>query len=65
VIEKLTAHYKPKLLKIAECFHFYKRNQQQSEQVADFIAELKRLAVNCGFGSFLDEALCDRLMCGI
>ena len=65
VIEKLTAHYKPKPLKIAERFRFYKRNQQQGEQVADYVAELRRLAVNCGFGNFIDEVLCDRLVCGI
>jgi len=35
VIEKLTAHYKPKPLKIAQRFRFYKRNQQQSERVAE------------------------------
>jgi len=62
VIEKL---YKPKPLKIVERFRFYKRNQQQGERVADYVAELRRLAVNCEFGNFLDKALCDRLVCGI
>ena len=52
---------KPKLLKIAEHFRFYKRNQQQGEHVTDYVAELRRLAVNCEFGNFLDEALCDCL----
>ena len=59
VIEKLTAHYKPKPLKLAECFCFY---QQHGEHVIDYVAEL---AVNCEFGNFLDEAPCDRLMCDI
>ena len=65
VIEKLTAHYKPKPLKIAEHFCFYKRNQQQGERATDYVAELRRLAVNCKFGKFLDEALYDCLVCGI
>jgi len=65
VIEKLTAHFKPKPLKIAERFSFYNRNQQQGERVADYVAEFRRLAVNCEFGNFLNEALCDHLVCGI
>ena len=35
------------------------------ESVADFVAELRRLARNCQFGDFLDEALRDRLVCGL
>jgi len=29
------------------------------------VAELRRLAFNFEFGNFLDEALCDCLVCGI
>jgi len=65
LIEKPTAHYKPKLLKIAEHFFVYKRNQQPGEHVADYVAELRRLTVNCEFTNFLDEILCDRLVYGI
>lgn len=65
VIEKLTSHFKPKKLKIAECFRFYKRNQLKSESVADYLAELRRLALTCEFDNFLDEALCDRFVCGL
>jgi len=52
-------------LNIAERFRFYKGNQQQGKRVADCEAELRRLAINCKFGNFLNEALCDRLVCGI
>ena len=65
VIEKLTAHYKPKLLKIAKRFHFYKRNQQQGEHLADYVAELRWLAVSCKFGNFLNEVFCDLVVGGI
>ena len=65
VIEKLTSHFKPKALKIAERFRFYKRNQLRAESVADYLAELRRLALTCEFADFLDEALCDRLVCGL
>ena len=65
VVEKLTSHFKPKKLKIAERFRSYKRNQPKSENVADYLAELRRLALTCEFNNFLDEALCDRFVCGL
>ena len=61
----LQEHFKPRPIKIAERFRFYKRNQQPSETVATYLAELRRLASTCEFGEFLYEALCDRLVCGL
>eukprot|EP00731_Ephydatia_muelleri_P004078 Em0002g254a len=61
VTEVLIRHFEPKLIVIAERFSFYRRSQLVGESVADFVAELRRLARNCQFGDFLDEALRDRL----
>jgi hypothetical protein len=36
--------------------------QKESETIADFI---KALAENCDFGEFINEALRDRLVCGL
>ena len=33
--------------------------------MAQFVAELRRLATHCNFGGYLDEALRDRLVCGL
>ena len=33
--------------------------------MAEYVAELRRLATHCQFGNYLDEALRDRLVCGI
>ena len=33
--------------------------------MADYIAELRRLATTCEFGAFLDDALRDKLVCGL
>ena len=55
----LQDHFKPRLIKIAERFRFYKRHQQPSETVTTYLAELRRLASTCEFGEFLNEALCD------
>ena len=51
--------------KIAERFRFYSRQQQSEETVAEYLAELGKLAINCEFGDFLEDALCDRLVCGL
>jgi len=51
-------------LEIAEPFRFYKRNQR-GETVLAYIAELKKLATHCNFGVNLNEALRDKLVCGL
>ena len=53
----LKAHFKPKPIVIAERFHFHQRNQGLNESVAEYIAELRRLALHCEFGEFLKDAL--------
>ncbi len=65
VKEKLTDHLKPKPIKIAERCRFYKRQQKQNEKMADYMAELRRLATTCEFGTFLDEALREKFVCGL
>lgn len=65
LVTALKGHYEPKPLVIAERFQFYKRCQQSGETIADFVADLRKLAVHCDFGTFLDQALRDRLVCGL
>lgn len=43
---------------------FNKAEQQPNESISDFVARLKELSIHCGFAD-LDDALCDRLVCGI
>ena len=62
LIKVLKNHYDPKPIIVAERYHFHLRNQSSTETVADYIAELPRLATSCEFGSFLDEALRDRFV---
>ena len=61
--EVLIGHYSPKPILIAERFKFHRRNQLESELVAQFVVELKRLALKCEFWVFLEKALRDRLVC--
>ena len=65
LFKKLKEHYEPKLLVIAERFYFHIRGQGANKTIAEYIAELWRLATNCEFGEYLNDALRDRLVCGL
>ena len=63
--DTLKKHFSPQPIKIAERYRFYNRKQAEGESAADYLAQLLQLASTCQFGVFLDEALCDRLVCGV
>jgi len=65
LIVQLKTHFEPKPVIIAERFHFYRRSQAPAESIAAFVADLRKLAITCKFGAFLDEALRDRLVCEV
>ena len=65
LVEILNNHLYPKPLVIAERFNFHNRFRNDSESVADFAAQLKKFSAHCEFGTFLDEALRDRFVCGL
>ena len=65
LFQKLKEHYEPKLLVIAERFYSHRRDQGTNESIAKYIAELRRLATNCEFSKYLNDALRDRLVCGL
>ena len=58
-------HYEPKRATIAERFHFHKREQAAGELFVEFEAALRKLAIHCAFGEYLEQALRDRLVCGL
>ena len=59
----LTAHFQPKPVLIAERFHFHRCDQAASDSFA--AVELWRLSTHCVFGELLENALHDRLVCGM
>ena len=61
----LKEHFDPKPLVIGERFQFYKRSQKPGETVAEFQADLRKLSIRCEFGTFLDQAIRDRFVCGV
>ncbi|XP_064485234.1 uncharacterized protein LOC135397566 [Ornithodoros turicata] len=62
--QKLLDHFAPKRLLIAERAKIYGRYQQERESLTEFVVAIKGLAMTCKFETFLDEALCDRLVVG-
>ena len=65
LVAALKTHFEPNPLVIAERFHCYRRSQAVGESVNEYMAELRRLTTHCEFGTFLDQALRDRLVCGL
>ena len=65
IVATLKEHFEPKPLIIAERFTFHQRQQNQGEKVAEYVSELRRLALRCEFGPYLEEALRDRFVCGL
>ncbi|XP_070384619.1 uncharacterized protein [Dermacentor albipictus] len=63
--QALLSHYAPKRSIVTERYNFHKCTQEPREAADDFIVELKRLATNCSFGTFLTEVLRDLLVVGV
>ena len=61
----LQEHFDPKPATIAEHFQFHRRDQLPGESVTDYVAELRRLSTYCEFEGHLNDALRDRLVCGL
>ena len=61
----LKTHYHPKPIVISERFKFHKRNQKDGKKVTDYVVALKNLSIDCEFGTFLQDALRDRLVYGL
>lgn len=63
-MKALTQHLSPEPSEIYETFRFQSLKQNEGESVADYLAELRRIADHCGFGDALDNNLRDRFVIG-
>ena len=58
IVAILQNHFEPKPSIIGKRYHFHKRNQDAEESIAEYVAELRRLAAKCSFPrDYLDETL--------
>ena len=46
-------------------FKFNSRIRKSSESIAEYVAELRKLALHCDYKDALSEMLRDRLVCGV
>ena len=65
IVTAVQEHLSLTPLEIAERFHFYKRNQHEGESSLSYMAKLRKLVTYCNFGGNLNEAVRDRLVCGL
>ena len=65
IVQVMHNHLNPRPLIIAERFKFHRRSQGENESVAQYVAELHKLSEKCDFGEYLEQALRDRLVCGL
>ena len=61
----LSDYYEPEPLIIAERFKFNKREQKDGESMQEFYAALRELSKSCEYGTFLEEAIRDKFVCGM
>ncbi|GCB60062.1 hypothetical protein scyTo_0006802, partial [Scyliorhinus torazame] len=65
IVRILQAHYLPKPLVFAKHFRFHRRNQEEEEPIAQFVALLKKLTEYCEFGDVLNDTVRDKLVCDL
>ncbi|XP_075530088.1 uncharacterized protein LOC142563419 [Dermacentor variabilis] len=65
VVGYLEDYYAPEVNEIAASYAFFMRSQQDGEAAQDFIADIRRLAEKCNFGTSLERMLRDRIACGV
>ena len=65
IVEVMGRHVTPKPLVIAKRYKLQKCHQEEGQSIREFLAKLQKLAETCEFGTYRDEALSDRLVCGI
>ena len=67
--EELTAllakHYSPPPSKVIQRYRFNSRSRNAGESIAAYVADLRRLAEFCNFGTTLEKMLRDRIVCGL
>ena len=65
LVRELTNHYSPPPSEVMQRFRFNSRERKESESIAEYMAELRRLAEGCNYGDSLEKMLRDRLIWGV
>ena len=71
IVDTLEQHFNPRPLEISENFRFKCRRQgdkdalSPDETIDEYLVALRRIAVTCNFGNYLDTALRNQLVFGL
>ena len=66
LFQKLTDHFEPKRLKIAEQYKFWKHKQGPSQTLNEYISEVRKLVSTCQFPQeYLQDALTTAFVLGL
>ena len=65
IVKTLATHHRPDTIEIAERYKFFEQQQGEAEGVAEYVAELRRLAKTWNFGMYLNTTLWDQVVCGL
>ena len=65
IVNVLRDHFHPRPSVTVARFRFFSCFRSTNEPVQDYIARLRQLSRGCQFGTFLEEMIRDRLVCGI
>ena len=65
LVSLVEGHKNPKPSVIVRRYNFNSRTRKPEETVAEYVAELRKLAEYCAFGSDVEDMLRDRIVCGI
>ena len=60
LVSILTKHYSPKPTEVMQRLRFNSRVRRDEESIADYVAELRKLAAFCNYDDSLDKMLRDR-----
>lgn len=63
--DTLAEVFDPKPLEIVESYKFHLSRQANYQSVDEFLIELKKIAANCNFDTYLDRALRDQFVFGL
>ena len=65
LVSLVERHKNPKPSVIVRRYNFNSRTRKPEETVVKYVAELRKLAEYCAFGSDVEDILRDRIVCGI
>ena len=65
LVKLISDHLHPTPTIACQRYNFNTRKQKEGESIAEYVAELRRIAEHCNYDAMLEEMLRDKLMCGV